>query len=208
MKTCSVPGCASNAKNVGMCGKHYQRSLKYGDPNIVKRGGRVAGVCIIEGCGKPREGHGYCNRHYLSWRKYGDPLAAKTRRTSGTGSITNQGYIAFGSTNRKLAHVIVAETALGHPLPEGAQVHHINGDRSDNRNENLVICPDQAYHSLLHRRQAAYDACGNPNYRKCWICGEHGNPEVMGENNGAFHHHQCRRERDRKRAMNHESASA
>jgi DNA-directed RNA polymerase sigma subunit (sigma70/sigma32) len=31
-------------------------------------------------------------------------------------------------------------------------VHHVNGDRSDNRPANLVICEDQSYHQLLHQR--------------------------------------------------------
>lgn len=49
-------------------------------------------------------------------------------------------------------HVLVAEAALGKHLPEGAQVHHVNEDRSDNRNRNLVVCQDQSYHQLLHAR--------------------------------------------------------
>lgn len=45
----------------------------------------------------------------------------------------------------------VASQALGKPLPKGACVHHVNGDPADNRPENLVICQDQDYHTLLHQ---------------------------------------------------------
>lgn len=41
--------------------------------------------------------------------------------------------------------------ALGKSLPTKAVVHHMNEDKLDNRPENLVICPDQAYHMLLHK---------------------------------------------------------
>lgn len=60
-------------------------------------------------------------------------------------------------------HVVVAERALGKPLPPGAPVHHYDGDGHNNANRNLVICQDEAYHMLLHRRQRVRDAGGNPN---------------------------------------------
>jgi hypothetical protein len=49
-------------------------------------------------------------------------------------------------------HILVAERALGKQLPPAAVVHHVNEQRRDNRNCNLVICENQAYHALLHAR--------------------------------------------------------
>jgi len=69
----------------------------------------------------------------------------------------------------KRTHVRIAETALGKPLPLGAQVHHLNEDGTDNRNNNLVICEDLAYHRLLHVRTRIVRAGGDPDKER--ICG-------------------------------------
>jgi hypothetical protein len=52
----------------------------------------------------------------------------------------------------------VAVKALGKPLPLGAEVHHVNGDPTDNRPANLVICQDRDYHALLHRKAKEREA--------------------------------------------------
>jgi hypothetical protein len=76
-------------------------------------------------------------------------------------------------------HVIVAENVLGKRLPDKAIVHHVNGNPSDNRPANLVICQNHKYHMLLHRRQRAFDACGHANWVRCSACGVWSPPDEI-----------------------------
>lgn len=72
------------------------------------------------------------------------------------------------ANGRVMEHVFVAEQALGHQLPEDAEVHHVDSNRQNNANRNLVICQDRGYHALLHFRARIVRAGGNPNTQK--IC--------------------------------------
>lgn len=118
--------------------------------------------CTIDGCDKKAEKRTWCAMHYRRWRVHGDTNITK-KRANGDGYM-HLGYLGHQINGvRKFDHVRIAEKALGKPLPEGAVVHHVNEIKTDNRNENLVICPDRAYHNLIHARTDAYKATGNPN---------------------------------------------
>ena len=73
-------------------------------------------------------------------------------------------------TRGKRLHVAIAERAPGHPLPRGAVVHHVDENKQNNANANLVICQDHAYHMLLHARMRVVKAGGNPNTER-WCAG-------------------------------------
>ena len=80
-------------------------------------------------------------------------------------------------------HRLLAEKALGKPLPQKAHVHHHTLDQ-------LVICQDAAYHRLLHRRQKALKACGHTTWGKCWVCQKWSPPEDLkypGKSRSPYH---------------------
>lgn len=86
---------------------------------------------------------------------------------------------ANAHTGYVLQHVLVAERAIGRPLPAGAVVHHVDGDGSNNEPANLVVCQDRAYHALIHQRERALKACGDPDALPCAFCKVHDRAENM-----------------------------
>lgn len=64
------------------------------------------------------------------------------------------------STKRN--YVVLAEKAVGHPLPMGAIVHHIDRDRTNNNQNNLVVLQSQAEHLELHRKLRVLIRGGDP----------------------------------------------
>jgi len=68
-------------------------------------------------------------------------------------------------------HILVVEKALGHYLSPPACVHHINENKKDNANTNLVVLQDNGEHSRLHRRLRVLRAGGNPwTQHLCFVC--------------------------------------
>lgn len=76
-------------------------------------------------------------------------------------------------------HILIAEKILGHPLPEGAEVHHADGNGSNNSNDNLVICENGSYHQLLEWRTRALKESGHANWRRCCYCHNYDDPSRM-----------------------------
>jgi len=105
---------------------------------------------------------------------------------------------------RVYQHILMVEDALGKLLLLKAVVHHIDGNRQHNENNNFVVCENQGYHLLLHRRQRAYEACSHANYLRCRHCREWDDPinmtvlERKREGVGAYHK-KCHAEAEHRR---------
>ncbi len=94
---------------------------------------------------------------------------------------------------------LIATLALGHRLPKGAEVHHVDGNHANNTPSNLVICQDHTYHVLLHRRQRAFDICDHAEWVPCQLCGRYANPSRFDPQFPA--HPRCIEKRVKAKAM-------
>ena len=99
-------------------------------------------------------------------------------------------------------HILITEKVLGRYLKDKEEVHHINGVRDDNRNENLIICIDRSYHRLLEQRTRALGVSAHAHWRPCEVCGKHDDPQNMSPHRNTFYHRQCAAKYQRKRRAN------
>ena len=102
--------------------------------------------CAVDGCDKPYHYAGYCPMHAERFKKYGDPGEVEARKAA-TGAaewrLTQEGYLRRSFHGEiQLQHRWVMEQHLGRRLWPDESVHHRNGQRSDNRLENLELWSD------------------------------------------------------------------
>lgn len=139
-RTCQADGCGQDISGRNL---HTQYcSVKCRDRAKRAR----TPECAWPDCGRSAVGHSglrvYCQVHHNRARTGGDMNAPirRSRAAVGERRENEDGYVQIRTaTGWQLEHRLVMEHALGRPLYDHENVHHVNGDRGDNRVGNLEL---------------------------------------------------------------------
>lgn len=146
---CEFEGCGRPHRIRGLCSSHHAQRQKGQELRPISIGGNSRRAapppppCIFDGCERParsRASKGRLCAGHLDQERRGVELFPLNSRRRGRGHLSANGYRIIHVNGQNMPeHRAVMEHMIGRPLLRRETVHHINGNRQDNRPENLEL---------------------------------------------------------------------
>jgi hypothetical protein len=160
---CSLVGCNDALKSRGYCSRHLDQFYTYGRIISIERIYDPTKKCSVEGCNRNHRSNGFCSGHHNQYRRHGTIVRVNLDQW-GKGEIVKGRYMFL----KKPEHInadargyvkksnIVWETHTGHVVTPPELIHHKNGDKKDDRFENLELFASNNEHQSKRHRLAGY----------------------------------------------------
>lgn len=114
------------------------------------------------------------SRHKISCSLKGKTSGNKNGRWCGDKRLNYHGYVLIRKPSHPLSdcngwvreHRLVMEEHLGRLLQRHENIHHINGNKADNRLDNLVVCSNSEHRRIFHKDDAMKALSKTPSHIK------------------------------------------
>ena len=80
VRECLAEECDREARNCGLCAKHYQQVRKHGRLTPEREYRKRGAICEAKGCADKQVAKGYCFRHYQQVRSNGRLTPERERK--------------------------------------------------------------------------------------------------------------------------------
>jgi len=157
-RICSVDGCEDAVKANGLCARHDWQMAHHGRIISTEKLRDKNKKCCVPGCGRKHRSKGYCIGHLQQYRKHGGIISSTLKPRNGMSCSGEYALVKkekHPMSNRRgyaIRSHLVWEKNTGHMVVPPEVIHHKNGNKQDDRFENLeLFLSDSEHQSRRHR---------------------------------------------------------